>query len=246
MDKLHSTPATLSEQGRVSLSPERLPMAFQQAILRQLDACLQGCFLAPEDELDLLRQVSGLYTPGMSEASFLLRAKGAVYAWIQHDLIRRLHSPQALYQHVHATLCRCIPAVVVTEAMVHRCTAALSADAPCDIAPIIRFAAEELLADPTGQHPLMQKLHQAATALRLDPATASRDTLRLVALHALYEPHHPPRTGVPEYLPLRLRDHATLEAIAVQTHLPVLYLREVEEATLQALLTAAQQEESHA
>lgn len=251
MDKLYNIPFTLSSKGRVSLSPEILPIACQQAACSILDGCLKGLQLRDEELLRFLQDISIQYQSGMSEAAFVLRARAAVHAWAQRFLADVLSQDENQRRHIRDTLCRCLPALLITDDLVTRCeqyvrTCTVSR---WDICPVIQFAALAMLESPAGKHPLWTRLHESSLRLLPDAIDVTRDDLRLVVLDALYDPSASPDVPVPAYLDLRLgRTGAPLsiEAIAAHTHLPPVYLREVEEGLLQTLIRSVQMEESHA
>ena len=248
MDKLHNDPLTLSGKGRVSLSP-KMPESFCALVLAQLHACLPGAVLSSAQEEAFLHQMAALYVPGMSEKAFRLRTLAAVPAWAQNTLSVTLAQSEPRRRHIRETLSRCMPSCVITGDMVTRCEKNLGDDAGWNTCEIIRFAAGELLADPKGKHPLMQKLHRSARIILRDASDASRDDLRLVTLHALFDPARfsQPYAG---YLSLRLGHQSgrilTAEAVSAATHLPLTYIREVEEGALQYLLSTINREVSHA
>lgn len=250
MNQKHIVPSTLSVQGRVSLSPEKLPLSLQKAALQKLETTLPGVLLADEDILDYLVHISVFFTPNMSESAFTLRSMGAAYSWCQHYLATSLHQNESLRRHIRETLQRCIPAFLVTDDMVTRCESQLSAGDRWDTGVIFRFAAEELLSNPTGTHPLMTKLHASAQLILSSPESASWDDLRLVSLHALYDSRKLPHAPETAFLPLRLglKDGQLLsvEAVAAKTQLPVLLIREIEAAALQTLIQQYTTEAPHA
>ena len=251
MNKHHTVPFTLSFQGRVSLSPEKLSLPLQSTALAQLEETLCGVKLTDDDILAYLEHVSGCYTPGMSKSDFRLRSLAASCAWCQRRLARMLKQSEPRRNHIRATMGRCIPAFLVTDDMVSRCEHVFDPD---DHDPhtgdIIRFVARELLSDPDGKHPLMQKLHASARLILTDPEQADRDALRLVTLHALYDPQLIPHRYETAALPLRLRPKdgriLTVEEVAAKTQLPVILVREVEEAALRLILKKYAPEVSHA
>lgn len=253
MDRLYTNPFTLSSKGRVSFSPEVMPLHLQCIALDTLSICLPGCSLTDEKLLDFLQTISQCFTPGMSETMFRLASKAAIFAWAQHYLAITLQQDESPRQYIRETLCRCIPALLVTDDLVTRCERAPAAPVErlwdCDGA-IFSFVAREMLAEPEGRHPLWQRLHHSAELLNLSAEDASRDDLRLVVLHALYDPDVLPRTSETAFLPLRLglkgAAPLSIETLAAKTQLPVLYIREVEEAALQALIHAYATEDSHA
>lgn len=244
---MHRDFTTLSAKGRVSLSPE-LPESLRQLVLEKLSACLKGAVLTPQQEKEFLAQMAAHYQPGMPEQAFLLRTAAAIPAWAQHLLAETLQQSEPRRRHIRLTLSRCIPACVVTEDMVTRCERLLG-DAAWDTGDIIRFAAAELLDDPQGKHPLMHRLHQSAMVVLNGVTCTTRDDLRLITLHALFKPSLLPQPYA-GYLFLRLGKHTgcilSAEEVAAATHLPVTYIREVEEGTLQYLLTTINREVPHA
>ena len=249
MNKKHTVPTTLSYQGRVSLSPEILPIAHQQLVLDMLQECLSGLALTDDDLLRFLTHVSRVYTPGMSDTMFRLSSRGTVYSWGQRFLAERLNLNEDIRRHVRNTLQRCLPAFLVTDGLVDRCEQQLNGN-PWDIGPVFRFIAMEMLASPDGKHPLWRKLRHSAKLLALSPEHVTRDDLRLTVLHALYDPARLPRIRETAFLPLRLGLHGEkplrVEATAAKTQLPVLCIREIEEAALQTLIQSYATEVSHA
>lgn len=252
MKQQHTVPSTLSDQGRVSLSPEIMPLDFQHIALDMLSGCLTIRSLTDNELLSFLNEISGCCIPGMSETMFRLTARAAVLAWAQHYLADTLQQDEQLRRHIRTTMCRCLPALLVTDDLVTRCEQSLAAShARCwDVGPIFSFVAEEMFASPEGRHPLWQRLHHSAGLLELSAQDASRDDLRLVLLHALYDPARLPHTRETAFLPLRLglkgAPPLSIDAIAAKTQLPILYIREIEEAALQTLIHAYATEDFHA
>lgn len=244
MNQKHTVPSTLSFQGRVSLSPEMMPLYLQRIALDMLATCLPDCSLTDAELLSFLTEISDCTVHGMSEAMFRLAGKAAVFAWAQHYLADTLQQDEAMRRHIRTTLCRCLPVPLVTDDLVTRCERTLNASHAhrWDVGPVFSFVAKEMLAAPEGCHPLWQQLHYSARLLGLSAQDASRDDLRLVLLHALYDSSRLPHTRETAFLPLRLglkgAPPLSIEAIAAKTQLPVLYIREVEEAALQALIHA--------
>lgn len=249
MDKLHNDSSTLSAKGRVSLSPEILPESHRRYALEKLAACLKGFPVSDEEEHAFLARMAQFFRPGMPLDSFRLQTAAAIPAWAQHILTQTLQQSENLRRHIRQTLARCIPACVVTDDLVTRCEQAVNAACPWDTGEIVHFAAGELLSSPTGKHPLLQRLHHSAVKLLTNPAEATRDDLRLVTLHALFEPHLLPQPYA-GYMALRLGYHRSAplstEAVAAATHMSPTFIREVEEGALQALLTSINTEETYA
>ena len=252
MKQQHTVSSTLSDQGRVSLSPEILPLHLQHIALDMLASCLPCCRLTDDELLSFLKEISSCHTPGMSETMFRLIGKAAIFAWAQHYLADTLRQDEHLRRHIRTTLQRCLPALLVTDDLVSRCEQRLAASGHhrWDVGPIFSFAAEEMLVSPEDRHPLWQRLHYSAELLGLSAENPSRDDLRLVILHALYDPARLPHTRETAFLPLRLgmkgSPPLSIEAIAAKTQLPVLYIHEIEEAALQTLIHAYATEDSHA
>lgn len=201
-------------------------------------------------EHQCLQEVAPLYDddPGMSEASFLLRARGAVYAFAQRQAVSHAqHDPEALRKHILWTLRRCLP-VMVSENMVDRCLAQLMQtpddDDPMYTGAIHQFAAAELLAEPKDDDPMTHRLHESA--LRHLPLTrpVTRDDIRLVSLDALSDPTRLPDSCHSGFLRLRLglngsRMHSC-EEIAARMHLPVHAVRSIEANALRSLTRSYQ------
>lgn len=220
-----------------------LPENCRTAVLNLLHNILPEADEAMEHQC--LQEVAPLYDddPGMAEASFLLRARGAVYAFAQRQAVSHTqHDPDALRKHILWTIRRCLP-VKVSEDMIDRCLAHLMQnpddDDPMYTGAIHQFAAAELLAEPTTDDPMEHRLHESA--LRHLPLTrpVSRDDIRLVSLDALFDPAQLPYSRRAGFLRLRLglngsRMHSC-EEIAVRMNLPLPAVRSIEVNELRSL-----------
>ncbi len=218
-----------------------LPESCRTAVLKLLHSALPDtdAMLASQ----CLHEVMPLYTPGMSEAGFVLRARGAVYAFVQRKVAERAHDdPAALRRHILMTLQRCVP-TMITKDMIDRCLAQLmqqpDANDPMHTCAIHQFAASELLAEPSNDDPMAHRLHESA--LRHLPLThpVTRDDIRLVSLDALCDPAWLHSSSHAASLRLRLglmgsRQHSC-EEIAARMHLPLDAVHAIEANELFAL-----------
>lgn len=203
-----------------------LPENCHAAVMRLLHDALPDADAAAERRC--LEEVTPLYdAPGMSESAFLLRARGAVYAFAQRRIASSAQvDPATLRAHIRMTLRRCLP-IAITDDMVERCLKQLTPDAsdPMHTGAIHQFAAAELLSEPTEDDPLRRRLHESALKHLPVSRPVDRDDLRLVALDALFDPSWLPCSSHAGFLRLRLglkgaRQHSC-EEIAARMHLPL-------------------------
>ena len=208
---------------------------------------LSDCVQNPGPELlrRCLESADSLWTPGMSDAMFLLLVRGKIHAVAQQEsiLYAQQHVP-LMYEHIRRTLCRCLPPCIVTDKMVESCFLALEHSAaeldPMHTGAIHAFAGAMLLNEAHSTHPLLRKLQRSAQRLLPKGQAAGRDDLRLVTLDALYNPHLLPPGPHTSYINLRLglKDGIprSCEEIAAYTHRPLTYVRELEAAVINTLI----------
>lgn len=170
-----------------------------------------------------------------------LKLLASKYGNMQRNAIRHA-SDESLRQHIAWTLCRCLPPAAVTESFVSDCYEALQdQDSSCDpmhTGAIHAFAGKYLL-HTSDEEPLMKRLHHSACRLLPPGSAATRDSLRLITLDALFDPQLLPQgmhiAFVRHRLGLKDGVPRSCEEIAAFMHKPLTYIHELESAILTVL-----------